>query len=90
MQKPDGEFVVYVLRSAKDGGFYVGITSDLDRRLREHAEGKTRSTVSRRPFALVYREAYSSRVDAAKRERFLKSGPGREFLKGMLGLVSPR
>jgi putative endonuclease len=71
----------YVMRSSKDHGFYVGLTSNLERRLREHNAGYNRSTRSRRPFEIVYVEQSDSRLEARKREKFLKSGIGREFLK---------
>ena len=73
-------WVAYVMRSLKDGGFYVGMSSSVERRLKEHNSGYTRSTRSRRPFELVYVERCDSRLEARKREKFLKSGAGREFL----------
>jgi len=65
-------FYVYVLRSKKDGKLYIGFTEDLRRRLKEHNEGINISTKSRRPFELVYYEAYKSQTDARKREIKLK------------------
>ena len=47
------EWVVYVLRSAKDSGFYVGMTSNLERRVKEHSAGQNRSTKSRAPFEVI-------------------------------------
>ena len=61
---------VYVLRNM-NGRFYLGMTSDLKRRLREHARGKTRST-SGQEWRLIYYEAYVSRGAALRRERALK------------------
>ena len=66
-------FYVYVLRSLKDGRFYIGMTNDLRRHLEQHHSGKVRSTRNRRPLILIYTESYSHRADAAKRERFLKA-----------------
>ena len=51
----------YVLQSVADGHFYVGITNDLQRRLREHNKGRQRSTRARRPFRIVYSEGCASR-----------------------------
>jgi putative endonuclease len=70
----------YVLRSMKDNGFYVGMSSDVERRLKEHNAGYNRSTRPRIPFELIYVERCGSRLDARKREKFLKSGAGREFI----------
>jgi putative endonuclease len=71
----------YALRSGADGGFYIGMTSKVERRMKEHNAGYERSTQSRRPFEIVYIERCDSRLEARKREKFLKSRMGREFLK---------
>jgi len=65
-------FYVYVLKSKKDSGLYIGYTEDLYRRFIEHNSGKNQSTKSRSPFELLYYEAYKSKSDAKKRERMLK------------------
>lgn len=65
-------FYVYVLKSVKDGDLYIGSTNDLKRRFTEHNNGEVRSTKSRRPFTLVYYEAYASEHDARQREARLK------------------
>ena len=70
----------YVLQSTNDGGFYVGMSSNVERRLREHNAGYIQSTCSRLPFELIYVERCDSRIQARTREKFLKSGAGREFL----------
>jgi putative endonuclease len=74
-------FYVYVIRSEKDGRFYVGMCTDLERRLREHNAGKTFSTKGYRPWALVFVEEYGSRTEARNREKFLKGGSGKELIK---------
>lgn len=74
-------YCVYVLQSKIDGRLYTGMTSNFQRRLRQHNSGKTRSTKSRVPFSVVYTEEVSSRAKARKREVYLKSGAGREFIK---------
>jgi len=66
---------VYLLRSMKDGNFYVGWTTDVNHRLKEHNAGLTRSTKARRPFELVGYETYPSSGAAKKRERTLKHCP---------------
>jgi len=65
-------FFVYILKSRKDKSLYIGYTSDLRKRFKEHNSGLVRSTKSKRPWHLVYYEAYSSRQDATKRENNLK------------------
>jgi putative endonuclease len=76
-------YFVYVLRSEKDGRFYTGITNNLKHRLVEHNRGKssTPSTKNQRPFILIYFEKVENRRVAREREKYLKSGSGREFIK---------
>lgn len=57
------------------------MTIDLDRRLREHNIGKSRTTRPYRPFKLIHTEVFSTRLEARAREKQLKSGYGKEFLK---------
>ena len=75
---------VYVLQSESDSGLYIGMTADLRRRFDEHQNGESRSTKGRRPWKLIYYEAYLQKSDAAGREVFLKSGGGRRFLDKQL------
>jgi putative endonuclease len=65
-------FYVYILKSLKDHKLYIGSTNDLERRLKEHNEGKCFSTKSRVPFELIYYEGYKAEHDARKREHNLK------------------
>lgn len=65
-------FYVYVLKSMKDQKLYIGQTNDLKRRFEEHNNGLSTSTKHRRPFKLVYYEAYLARKDAVIREMKLK------------------
>ncbi|MGK9478025.1 GIY-YIG nuclease family protein [Melioribacter sp. OK-6-Me] len=73
-------FYVYVLRSLKDNKRYIGLTNDIARRFSEHQRGLVKSTRNRRPFELTYYESFSQKSDAMKREKFFKTGKGREFL----------
>jgi len=75
---------VYVLRSEKDGGFYIGYSTNLRKRFDEHMTGRSIATSYRRPWRLIYYEAYLNQDDALGRERYLKSGSGRRFLKAQL------
>ena len=77
-------FYTYVLRSLKDGDLYVGWTDDLRLRLEKHNKGLVRSTKSRKPFKLVYFEACLSKQKAVSREKSLKTGFARKFLKGRI------
>jgi len=77
-------YYVYVLKSLKDNHLYVGHTNDLRRRFREHNDGKVDCTKPRRPFFLLYYEACNILNDAVKREKSLKTGFGRKYLKRRL------
>ena len=73
-------FYVYVLRSKKNNYRYIGQTNNLKKRLEEHNSGLTKSIRFQTPFVLEHAEEYESRVEAMKREKFLKSGKGRDWL----------
>jgi len=75
---------VYVLRSVRDHGFYIGYTSNLRTRLRQHSEGNSFATSYRGPWKLIYYEAYLEQADALGREKYLKGGDGRRFLQSQL------
>lgn len=76
-------FWVYVIKSQKDNKFYTGMTNNLERRLIEHNLGKksTPSTHNRGPFVLVHKEVFKTRYEVRKKEKWLKSGAGREWVK---------
>ncbi len=75
---------VYVLRSIGDGGFYIGYSANLRRRIAQHIEGAALATSYRGPWKLIYYEACLERADALGREKYLKSGGGRRFLRSQL------
>ena len=75
---------VYVLRSAKDGKFYTGYTTDLRQRFEQHNNGLVDSTKNRRPLQLVYYEACLDQTDATHREKYLKTHHGKMFIKQRL------
>ena len=74
-------FTVYVLRSDVDGRLYKGFTKDLSIRIAQHNSGKTKSTKGYIPWQLVYSETFTTLEEALLREKFLKTGQGRDFLK---------
>ncbi|MBS1541864.1 MAG: GIY-YIG nuclease family protein [Bacteroidetes bacterium] len=74
-------FFVYAILSQSDQRIYVGMTANIDKRLSQHNAGKTRSTKAYRPWRLIYSESLPSRPEARLREKYLKSGAGKEFLK---------
>ncbi|MEO0341261.1 MAG: GIY-YIG nuclease family protein [Bacteroidota bacterium] len=72
---------VYVLKAKNHWRFHVGMTNDLSKRLEEHNIGRTKSTKGYAPWLLFFYEIYEDRVAARKREKYLKSGIGKEFIK---------
>ncbi len=74
---------VYVLLNS-GGQFYTGCTADLKRRIAEHKAGKSTFTGSRGPYELIYYEACLDINDAYSRERYLKSGMGKRFIKNRI------
>lgn len=77
---------VYILRSKKDHGLYVGISQNPAKRLLQHNAGKTFSTKSRRPFDLCYQELCRSREQARQREKYLKSYSGADEKQRLINL----
>jgi putative endonuclease len=71
---------VYALWSEKLYKRYVGVTENVDARLKQHNLGNNRFTSGGIPWVLYYTESYTTRTEALKRERFLKSGVGRAWL----------
>jgi len=75
---------VYILYSKKDKKLYIGCTNNLKTRIELHNEGKVESTRFRRPLVLIYYEVYVNKIDAFAREKWLKTGWGRNYIKKTL------
>ena len=78
------KYYVYALKSLSKNYIYVGMTNNLERRIHQHNSGQGRSTKSYAPFELIYSEEQPSRFDGRAREKYLKSGTGKEYLKSLL------
>ncbi|MCL4641790.1 MULTISPECIES: GIY-YIG nuclease family protein [Olivibacter] len=76
-------YYVYAIRSERDGRIYVGLSQNVEKRLNEHNEGRTKSTKGYIPWQLIYKEEVGNRLTARKREKYYKSGIGKEFLKSL-------
>src|SRR3990167_5244171 len=74
---------VYVLQSLKDNTFYIGLSADPKRRLNEHNSGYSKFTKNRRPYRLLLQEEYASRIETRQREKYLKTGHGRQDLHNL-------
>ena len=74
-------YYTYVLRSIRDNKLYIGWTDDLSNRLETHNKGLVLATRHRIPLELVYFEGCCDKEKAIKREKYFKTGFGRNFLK---------
>ena len=76
-------YFVYVLLNTYKN-FYIGYSGDLKKRIKEHKKGFVYATKTKLPIKLIYYEASINKYDAYKREKYLKSGPGKKFLKNRI------
>lgn len=77
-------FYVYVLEDQTTNSWYIGYTKNLKRRFIEHLNGNNITTRSKQKLKVIYYEAYQNKIDALGREKFLKGGSGRVYLKKQL------
>lgn len=77
-------YYTYLLQSSRTKKWYTGHTKDLRNRFKEHQDNESHYTKGRGPFMLIYYEASLSELDAKARERYLKSGMGRRYLRNRL------
>ena len=77
-------FYTYILQSKKDGKWYTGFTNDLRKRFNEHNSNLSTYTKGRGPFKVIYYEACLNQYDAKAREKYLKSGMGKRYLRNRL------
>jgi putative endonuclease len=75
---------VYAIKSINRNYIYVGMTNNLDERLNRHNKGWDKTTSSYAPFRLLYEESFDDRASARIKEKYLKSGVGKEFLKSLI------
>jgi putative endonuclease len=73
------EYIVYILESQKDNTFYIGYTSDIEKRLLYHNTGKSGYTSRKMPWKLIYSKHFPTKTEALRYEKFLKKQRNREF-----------
>ncbi|HQF36134.1 MAG TPA: GIY-YIG nuclease family protein [Candidatus Dojkabacteria bacterium] len=81
------KYHVYVIRSLKKGIIYIGYTSNLKTRLKKHNCGSSRFTKAYKPWTLIYTEEFDNKSEAMKKERFFKTGVGKQIIKKRCGMV---
>jgi len=77
-------YFVYILQSQKDGTYYIESTQNLHERLERHNQGRTNYTKNKRPWDLVYQEAYSDRSSAMKRENAIKKRKSKNYIESLV------
>ena len=75
---------IYVLKSNKDKNLYIGCTCDIKKRFDEHCDGKVKSTAHRRPLEMIYKEEYTDKYVAFKKEKYYKTYKGKKELKNKI------
>ena len=78
-------FYVYILQSQLNKDIYIGYTTNLKNRFKQHSLGKVKSTKPYRPWVLIYYESYRGKLDAIKREKQLKMHAAKNELLSRLG-----
>jgi putative endonuclease len=82
-------YYLYILKSEKSGKYYIGHTNDLDRRIKEHNSGQTKSTRAGVPWEPVYVKEYETNIEAGKEELRLKRMKSRKYIEKLIGLARP-
>ena len=76
-------YYVYAIRSVIKNYIYVGLTANTEKRISEHNDKKEKTTRSYAPFKTILIEEYDTRIKAREREKYLKSGAGKEYLRSL-------
>ncbi|UCS94633.1 GIY-YIG nuclease family protein [Echinicola marina] len=74
-------YIVYAISSEVRNYIYVGLTSDLENRFHRHNSGYERTTKPYRPFRLIYKKHFETRLEARDHEKYLKGTSGKRFLR---------
>ncbi|NNE75580.1 MAG: GIY-YIG nuclease family protein [Pricia sp.] len=77
-------FWVYVIYSGNFDRYYVGMTINVETRLKQHNSGKTKSTKAYIPWEVIHVEEFITRAEARSREKYLKSAAGRRWRKNKI------
>ena len=77
-------YFVYILQNLKSKQWYTGFINDLRKRFKEHNDKKSTYTKYRGPYELIYYEMCRNEQDARAREKYLKTGMGKRYLKNRL------
>jgi len=78
-----GIYYTYAIKSLKKSYIYVGITDNVNRRIKQHNSGYNKTTKPYLPYKIILIETFNDRLEARLREKYLKSGIGKEYLKNL-------
>lgn len=78
------DYYVYAIYNQDKNYIYVGLSDNLQRRMNQHNKGYNRTTKPYRPFKILITEKFEDRKETRKREKYLKSGCGKEYLKKLI------
>ncbi len=81
-------FYVYAIRSLVRNYIYVGLTNNVERRLKEHNQGENRSTKAYRPFVLILREVFTNRVEARKKREIPEERNWKRIFKKFIEIIT--
>ena len=82
--RDESSWYVYVLKSQTSKMWYTRFTSDLRKRFNQHVKGESTWTKNRGPWKIIYYEMCLNKEDARSREKYLKTGMGKRYLKNRL------
>ena len=77
-------FSVYALKSLHRNYIYIGLSNNIERRIKEHNSGRNKTTKPYAPFSLVYTKDFTTRLEARTYEKYLKTTAGRRFIKTLI------
>jgi putative endonuclease len=77
-------YYVYILKSERDGTYYIGQTNNLEERLVRHNQGRSWYTKAKTPWRLIYQEEFSPRGKASKREQEIKEKKNRAYIQQLV------
>ncbi|MBI3638648.1 GIY-YIG nuclease family protein [Candidatus Wolfebacteria bacterium] len=77
-------YYVYILKSKRTGKYYIGYTNNLEKRLKVHNSGKTKSLVRHIPLEIIQIEEYKFYQEARRREKQIKKYKSGEAFKKLL------
>ena len=82
-------FYTYILHNEETDRYYIGSTNNLERRVKEHLQGKTRTTKILQTYKIAYVENFNTEKECRNREKQLKSFKSKKYLKWLISSKMP-